>query len=120
MNEQDYLSLRTTNINVRISPILKSQLINQGARMGVNLSDYINYVITKDMSGENDPTHSAEYKELERLLRRTQTELQRFTSQAEPFKDWIGKDLTIDGKTHHFEHPADLLTFFAQNFKFKK
>ena len=46
----DILHLRTTNMNVRISPLLKMNIIEQGAKMGVNLSDYINYLLTKSMS----------------------------------------------------------------------
>ena len=41
MESVDYLLMKTTNINIRISPMLKSQLIERGAKMGINLSDYM-------------------------------------------------------------------------------
>lgn len=70
MEANDLLNLKTTNINVRISPMLKSKLIEHGAELGINLSDFIGYVLTKDMSGQNDPTLSEEYKELIRKFQR--------------------------------------------------
>ena len=51
MDDVDYLNLKTTNINIRISLILKGQLIERGAKMSVNLSDYIGYVLIKEMTG---------------------------------------------------------------------
>ena len=119
LEDVDYLNLKTTNINIRISPILKSQLIERGAKMGVNLSDYIGYVLTKDMSGQNDPKLSDDYKELMQKAKRLQTELSRFQAVAEPYKAWLGRDFPIDGKNQRFEHPAELLQYFATNFKVK-
>ena len=119
LEDVDYLNLKTTNINIRISPILKSQLIERGAKMGVNLSDYIGYVLTKDMSGQNDPKLSDDYKELLQKAKRLQTELSRFQAIAEPYKDWLNKDFTVNGKVTRFGHSADLLEYFAKTFKIK-
>ena len=51
-NEVDVLTLKTMNINIRISPILKVKIMENGMKMGVNLSDYVNYVLTKSMMGQ--------------------------------------------------------------------
>ena len=64
MEGTDFLTMKTTNINLRVSPLLKIQLIERGTRMGINLSDYIGFVLTKEMLGQNDPKESEEYKEL--------------------------------------------------------
>ena len=120
MESVDYLLMKTTNINIRISPMLKSQLIERGAKMGINLSDYIGYVLTKEISGQNDPKQSDEYQELERKSKFVHSELMKYVKIGEPFKDWIGKDFVIDGKSQRFEHLADLLNYFANNFKVKR
>ncbi len=119
MQNTDYLNLKTTNINVRISPILKSQLIERGANLGVNLSDYIGHVLTKDMSGQNDPKQSDDYKQLLQKSQRVQAELQRYQALTEPFKNYIGVEFPVDGKNQRFEHPVDLLTYFLKTIKIK-
>ncbi len=113
------LNLKTTNINVRISPMLKMQLIERGSKMGVNLSDYIGFVLTKDMSGQNDPKLSDDYKDLMQKAKRLQTDLARYQTIVEPYKDWLNKDFTVNGQKKRFEHPAELLEYFATNFKIK-
>ena len=120
MEANDLLNLKTTNINVRISPLLKMQLIERGSKMGVNLSDYIGFVLTKDMCGQNDPKLSDDYKELMQKTKRLQTELSRFQAIAEPYKAWVGMDFPIDGKNQRFEHLADLLGYLLTNIKIKK
>lgn len=145
--EVDILNLRTTNINIRISPMLKLKIIESGARMGVNLSDYINYVITKSMTGQMDVEQTPPYKKLEeaydrleivndelaqkvthrdnqneilqKQLRAVQTELAKYQAVAEPYKDMLGKEVIIDGKVHRFEHLADALKNILSNFKIK-
>ena len=119
MQEQDSLHLKTTNINVRISPMLKMQLIDRSSKMYLNISDYVGFILTKDMSGQNDPKLSDDYKELMQKAKRLQTELSRFQAVAEPYKAWLGRDFPIDGKNQRFEHPAELLQYFATNFKVK-
>ena len=119
MESTDYLSMKTTNINIRISPILKSQLIERGGKMGINLSDYIGHALTKDMSGQNDPKQSEEYKELIRRFNKLKEELTKYEAVGEPFKQLLGKDTTINGKVHRFEHPSEILNYFANTFKLK-
>lgn len=119
MDSLDYLNLKTSNINIRISPILKSQLIERGAKMGVNLSDYIGYLLTKDMSGQNDSKQSEEYKELMKKHQRQQAELSRFQAVAEPFKDWLNKEIDISGEKYNFQHSSEILEYIVETFKIK-
>ena len=119
MQENEVLSLKTTNINVRISPILKSQLIEKGARMGISLSDFIGHVITKDMTGQNDPTLSDEYKDLAKKSQRQEAELARYEAILAPFKSWIGKDIPINGKNYRFEHSSEIMDYFVKSFNIK-
>ena len=119
MEANDLLNLKTTNIYIRISPLLKMKLIERGDKMGINLSDYIGYILTKDMNGQNEPAQSEEYKELEKKNKLLHTELMRYIAIAKPYEDWIGKEVTIDGKTHRFEQTADILYFIAKHFKVK-
>lgn len=102
-----------------VSPILKSKLIERGVKMGVNLSDYIGYVLTKDMSGENDPKLSDEFKDLLRKSQKLQTELSKYEAITEPYKDWLNKEFKVNGQSVRFEHPVELLRYFATNFKIK-
>lgn len=147
-NEVDILNLRTTNINIRISPMLKLKIIESGARMGVNISDYINYVLTKIMAGQMDVENTPEYKVLEdaydtletkneelqqkvtamgkhydalqKQMRAVQSELSKYEAVAEPYKSDVGKPITINGKTFQPNHPADLMNLILEQFKVKR
>ena len=119
MEAIDFLTMKTTNINLRVSPLLKTQLIERGARLGINLSDYIGFVLTKEMSGQNDPKESDDYKELMQRHKRLQNELSKYQAVAEPYKHLVGKDVPINGKTHRFEHITDVLSNILSNFKVK-
>ena len=119
MEATDFLTMKTTNINLRVSPLLKTQLIERGAGMGVTLSDYIGFVLTKEMIGQNDPKESVDYKELMQKCKRLHAELARFQAVAEPYKHLVGTDMPIDGKIHRFEHAADLLKTFLSLIKIK-
>ena len=120
MEAIDYLNQKTTNINVRISPLMKMQLIDRSSKMYLNISDYVGFILTKDMSGQNDPKLSDDYKELMQKAKRLETELSRFQAVAEPYKAWVGMDFPIDGKNQRFEHLADLLGYLLTNIKIKK
>jgi hypothetical protein len=50
---------------------------------------------------------------------RMQAELQRYQALAEPFKNYIGVELPVDGKNQRFEHPVDLLTYLLKTIKIK-
>ncbi len=119
MENTDFLNHKTSNINIRISPVLKSRLIEKGAKMGVNLSDYIGFLLTKDMNGQNDPKLSEEYQTLETKVQALQAELIRYTAVAEPYKEFIGKDTVIDGVAHRFGHLSEILKFIVHNFKIR-
>ena len=137
IQELDILNLRTTNINVRISPILKIKIIEHGAKMGINLSDFINYVLTKTMSGQMEVEETPQYKELAELYqdietannvlekrnealqkqnamlqaqqRATQAELSKYEAVAEPYRGSLGQDITIRGETYQPKHLAELV-----------
>lgn len=48
--------------------MLKTQLIDSGARQGLNLSDYIMHLLLTEMSGGNNPKYSSEeYEDLSEL-----------------------------------------------------
>ena len=136
----DILHLRTTNMNVRISPLLKMNIIEHGAKMGVNLSDYINYLLTKSMSIPEAVEMTPQYKALEnayaaldadngkleeevRLLQDhledVQAELSKYELAIEPYKKNVGKPITIGGKVYEAHHPSELLPIILNSFKFK-
>ena len=129
----DILHLRTTNMNVRISPLLKMNIIEHGAKMGVNLSDYINYLLTKSMSIPEAVEMTPQYKALEtdngkleeevRLLQDhlddVQAELSKYELAIEPYKKNVGKPITIGGKVHEAHHPSELFPIILNSFKFK-
>lgn len=147
-NEVDILNLRTTNINIRISPMLKLKIIESGARMGINISDYINYVLTKTMAGQMDVENTPEYKALEEAyetletkkeelqqkvtvigrhhellqqqVQRVNAELSKYEAVVEPYKNDVGKQITINGETFQPNHPADLMNFILEQFKVKR
>ncbi len=87
--------------------------------MGINLSDYIGFVLTKEMLGQNDPKESEEYKELLQKQRHLQIELAKYHVIAEQYKDFVGKDIFINGKTHRFEHVTEVIANILSNFKIK-
>jgi predicted DNA binding CopG/RHH family protein len=123
MEATDFLSMKTTNINLRVSPLLKMQIMERGAKMSANLSDYIGFVLTKEMTGANappDPKESAEYRELAQLLRGARLELQKYETALAPFaKQWVGKEVQIDGKTQKCNTPHDALNFLVNSFKIR-
>lgn len=119
MEATDFLEMKTTNINLRVSPMLKMRIMERGAKMGANLSDYIGFVLTKEMAGHNDPKESDEYKELSQQYKRLQNELSKYQAVAEPYKNLVGKDVPINGKTYRFEHVTEVLNNILSNFKIK-
>lgn len=125
-SETDVLSLRTTNINVRISPILKAKIIEQGAAMGINISDYINYILTKAMSRQNEVETPPQYKQLlaayqetQRQLKAAKEELALYETVTEPLKQNVGKIIRIEGQPYKPQHVTELITMILKTFKFK-
>jgi hypothetical protein len=123
MEATDYLAMKTTNINLRVSPLLKMQIMQQGAKMSANLSDYIGFVLTKEMTGANappDPKESPEYRELAQLLRGARLEIQKYETALAPFaKQWVGKEVQIDGKMQKCNTPQEALNYLVNSFKIR-
>lgn len=121
MEQIDYLNLRTTNINIRISPLLKSALIEKGGKMGINLSDYISHVLTRELSGQNitDVIATPEYKALAIDIKNLKAALQYYESLAEPFKHLIGQEVTVQNKKYALQKSSDIFWLMAQTFKTK-
>jgi hypothetical protein len=121
--ENDYLVMKTTNINLRVSPLLKMQIMERGAQMSANLSDYIGFVLTKEMTGANaapDPKESAEYRELAQLLRGAKAEIQRYETALAPFtQQWVGKEAQIGNEKVILKNHHDILNYLVKSFKIK-
>ena len=120
MENIDYLSMRTTNMNIRISPLLKSSLIEKAANMGLNLSDYIMHVLTRDMSGQNKELEEAKsaFNKLEIENKSMKLELAKFEALAEPFIELIGQTVDLEeGQSIEIEKPFDALRLMSLTFK---
>jgi hypothetical protein len=119
--EMDYLAMKTTNINLRVSPLLKMQIMERGAQMSTNLSDYIGFVLTKEMTGANappDPKESAEYREMAQILRGVKLELQKYETALAPFlQDLSGKEKQVGNETIKCNTNHDVLKYLLKSFK---
>jgi hypothetical protein len=146
MAEIDYLNQRTTNINIRISPMLKTQLIDSGARQGLNLSDYIMHLLLTEMSGGNeiDITLNEEYQDLWKENQDNEEEVETLKAEkataAETFKkekaqllqqlkgydeltndfqDYIGQTIVLNNEKTEIKSPLDILKTIVKCVKFK-
>ncbi len=121
MENIDYLSMRTTNMNIRISPLLKSSLIEKAAKMGLNLSDYIMHVLTKDISGQDKEMNEAKsgMKQLEKENNTLQKKLTKYEDLAKPFEKLLGQTIEINGQPMLIESAFDILKLMSQTFKIK-
>jgi hypothetical protein len=99
------------------------QIMERGAQMSANLSDYIGFVLTKEMTGANaapDPKESAEYRELAQLLRGAKAEIQRYETALAPFtQQWVGKEAQIGNEKVILKNPHDILNYLVKSFKIK-
>ncbi len=115
----DVLEMRTTNLNIRISPILKSRLIERAANLGVNLTDYIYHAITKsETSNGTTERLTAERDALQAQLKKAQSDLNRYDELLSvAVKEMQGKEYdTRNGKikaTDKFQ----VLTVILHTFK---
>ncbi len=133
MEDRDYLNQRTTNINIRISPMVKTKLIEQGARQGLNLSDYIMHVLTVEMSGGNrredlDITENEEYQDLledyndacneKEAALTTNLELQKqlkgYEDLTKNFSEYVGQTIVIDTEKIEVNTPLDILKIIVK------
>lgn len=123
MEATDFLSMKTTNINLRVSPLLKMQIMERGAKMGANLSDYIGFVLTKEMTGANappDPKESAEYRGLAQLLRGARLEIQKYETALAPFSQkLIGQEVQVGNEKIKCATNHDVLNYLLKSFKIK-
>jgi hypothetical protein len=124
MSEVDYLNQRTTNINIRISPMLKTQLIDSGARQGLNLSDYIMHLLLTEMSGGNIPKYSEEeYIALEKKHTKVQElleQLEAYENLTQDADKYIGHTYVHEGKSYKLESRFDILKAVVECIKFQK
>ncbi len=121
MENIDYLSMRTTNLNIRISPLLKSSLIEKAAGMGLNLSDFIMHVLTKSMSGQDKEKEENKtgLKLLEKENSTLQKELNQYKALAKPFEKLLGQAIELNGQAVQIETAFDVLKLMSQTFKLK-
>lgn len=123
MEATDFLAMKTTNINLRVSPLLKMQIMERGAKMSANLSDYIGFVLTKEMTGSNaqkDPKESAEYREMAQILRGVRLELQRYETALAPFSQkLIGQEVQVGNEKIKCTTNHDVLNYLLKSFKIK-
>ncbi len=127
MAEIDYLNQRTTNINIRISPMLKTQLIDSGASQGLNLSDYIMHLLLTEMSGGNQSEYSSEeYESLSELSsdlfderEALQKELNQYQKLTAQFEDYVGQTVVIEGEKIELKTQFDVLTSFLKCIKYQ-
>ncbi len=136
MAEIDYLNQRTTNINIRISPMLKTQLIDSGARQGLNLSDYIMHLLLTEMSGGNESNVNdfEEYHELvaaknkaEKLLKEANSEndklnekLEKYNKAFSDYKKYAGQTIIVGDERIVIETHFDLLKAIFKTIKFQE
>ena len=113
--------MRTTNMNIRISPLLKSSLIERAAGMGLNLSDYIMHVLTKSMSGQDKKLDEAKsgIKQLEKENHALQKELAKYEVLVKPFEKLLGQTIDMNGQPVLIENAFDILKLMSQTFKIK-
>ena len=117
MEKTDYLNMRTTNINFRVSPLLKSALIEKGAKMGVNLSDYIMHILTKETSGNKETC--TECQALKGQMVEVRSELQKYEDLAEPFRHMLDEPVEVGDKSYNLKTTYHIFWLMAQTFKTK-
>lgn len=116
METPNYLHLRTTNINIRISPLLKSALIERGAKMGLNLSDYIMHILTMEMNEDRRKT-CEKCPPLEERVQKLQIILDRYEQLSQQFRGLIGKNVTINDESYRISETYDIFWLMSQTFK---
>ena len=118
MEVTDYLNKRTTNINIRVSPSLKSNLIREGAKLGINLSDYVNHALTMALE---EPIKNCkgclEKQEVNELLRK---QVNEFKELAKPYLSTLNEELEIKGKKYNPKSEYEIIKILLFNFKINK
>ena len=106
-----YPKAKTANINLRITPGMKVYLIEQGARLGLNLSDYINLVLEQrgEQFTEIEQLNST-VDNLRQQLESTQNQLQEYESVLNPlFEKMEGQTLKLGRESRVIQTRVELL-----------
>ena len=106
-----YPQAKTANINLRITPGMKVYLIEQGARLGLNLSDYINLVLEQrgEQFTEIEQLNST-VDNLRQQLESTQNQLQEYESVLNPlFEKMEGQTLKLGRESRVIQTRVELL-----------
>ena len=140
MSAMDYLNQRTTNINIRISPILKTQLIESGVQQGLNLSDYVMHVLTMQMIGSAEEDDNEEevyeneeddnvkelysnliddYNELSIENEELQIAFNQYEKLTTKYENYIGQTLVIDGKEIELNTKFEVLENLLKSIKYE-
>lgn len=106
METTDYLNKRTTNVNIRVSPALKSLLIQEGAKLGLNLSDFVYHSLTMTMNSggqvcEECPKLEDTTLELSSIQVELEEKIEKYESLLEPFDAALNDGITLDDEHHH-------------------
>lgn len=115
MEVTDYLNQRTTNINIRVSPSLKSNLIREGAKLGINLSDYVNHALT--MALEDSIKNCKACLDKEEEIKKLITQLEKFKGLTKPFSKMMEKGITIENNLIHPKSEHELLKILLNQLK---
>lgn len=115
----DFTESKTTNINLRVTPGLKAQLISQGARIGMHLSDYINLLIQQSAQQNRQLQQLSETAEnLRRELKDAQTALQQMESVLNPlFAKTESQVVSLGREKVEIKTRLDLLHLLVKCFK---
>ncbi|MEZ4942152.1 MAG: hypothetical protein R3D58_14885 [Saprospiraceae bacterium] len=106
-----HLQAKTANINLRITPGMKVYLIEQGARLGLNLSDYINLALEQrgEQTTEIEQLNST-VEELRQQLETAQNQLQEYESGLNPlFEKMQGQTLKLGRESRIIQTRVELL-----------
>ena len=115
MEVTDYLNKRTTNINIRVSPSLKSNLIREGAKLRINLSDYVNHALT--MALELPVKNCQGCSEKEETIKILKEQLNAFEELIEPFLPTLKEGLEIGKKKYQPKTKVEILKYLLSAFK---
>ncbi len=134
METTDYLNKRTTNVNIRVSPALKSLLIQEGAKLGLNLSDFIYHSLTLTMSSEKPiceecpkledailelSSTQVSLEEKISLLSETannlKKEIENYEDLISPYEDALKTGIKFRGEVFHPKSKFELMKLFFNN-----
>ena len=74
---------------------------------------------THEQDQERLAAMSKRIASLQNQLSATQTELSKYEAQLAPFKDNVGKPITIEGKNYQPAHASEIFGIILKTFEFK-